>query len=94
MIKQMNLAWISVSDIKKAKEFFVNTLGMDIKSSAEEYGWLEVSGKEDGGMWLGIGQARPESAERAGMNAVVTMVVDDIVKAKADLTAKGGTLYW
>lgn len=89
MIKQMNLAWISVSDIAQAKKFFVETLGMQIEADAPDYGWLEVSGKDENCMRLGIGQARPESAEKPGMNAVVTMIVDDIVIAKKELTTKG-----
>ena len=90
-IRKMSLSWIVSSDISKTKSFFVETLGLQVTNSAEEYGWLEVQG-EEGGMILGIGQESKEKeneTEKPGSNAVVTMTVDDIVKEKAELEAKG-----
>ncbi len=95
-IKSMNLAWINVSDIQKAEKFFVQTLGLKIDSGAPEYNWLELKGSH-GGMTLGIGQSDDTDANqnpaKPGCNAVITMDVDDIVKTKADLEAKGVKFY-
>ncbi len=89
MIKSMKLSWIATADIQKSKKFFIETLGLEIKNDTAEYGWMELQGHE-GGMYLGVGQAQPEHPdEKPGMNAVVTMTVDDIVAAKKTLEAKG-----
>jgi len=88
-VKNISLVWITVSDIAKAKNFFVNTLGMKLHQDSPEHGWVEVMG-EDGGTSLGITQAIPEeSAEKPGTNAIITLTVEDVVKAKTELTSKG-----
>ncbi len=91
-IKRIDLAWVTVADIKKAEKFFVETLGMKLNNKAEEWGWLEVAGQE-GGMALGIGKVQPHSPsyEKPGNNAVVTLTVTDIVASKADLEKRGVT---
>jgi catechol 2,3-dioxygenase-like lactoylglutathione lyase family enzyme len=87
-IKSMSLAWISVSDIKKAKEFFTNTVGLDLTVDSPEYGWLELKGKQ-GGFALGVGQASEQCQLKAGQNAVVCFDVDNIEETKKDLESKG-----
>lgn len=88
-IKSIDLAWITVKDMKKAKSFFVETLGMEIAESNENYNWLELKGFK-GGMTLGVAEAHDEcSDEKPGSNAVVTLSVDDIVKTKKELELKG-----
>lgn len=89
-IKRMDMAWITVSDSKKAKEFFCDILGLKLTSEAPEYGWMELVGHE-GGAALGIGQSCEETAPdvKPGQNAVVTMTVDDIVAMKKMLESKG-----
>ena len=88
-VKSMDMAWISVKDPKKAKEFFRDILGLELRSEAEEYGWMEFVGK-DGGAALGVGKECPESSDvKAGQNAVMTMTVDDIVACKKYLESKG-----
>ncbi len=88
MIKKIELSWITVSDIQKAKKFFVDTLGMQLTSNSSEYQWLEVQGNE-GGMLLGIGQCNEEYGTKPGHNAVVTMTVENIESAKKSLEEKG-----
>ena len=90
-IKRMDLAWISVKDIKKSEKFFAETLGLKVTTSTPEYGWLELAAKE-GGCALGVGACSDtdeyENPVKPGMNAVLTMTVDDIVAAKKELEAK------
>lgn len=89
MIKKMSLAWIAVNDINASKKFFKDTLGLDVINDTPEYGWMELKAPGTD-FTLGVGQAREgHETEKAGMNAVVTMTVDDIVKSKAALEAKG-----
>lgn len=87
-IKSMGLAWISASDVKKAKEFFTDKLGLTLTSDAPEFGWFELQAKE-GDFILGVGQDSQESPVRAGQNAVVTLSVDNIEETKKDLESKG-----
>ncbi len=87
-IKSIGLAWISTADIKKAKAFFTDKLGLQVTTDSAEYGWLELEGK-DGGMTLGVGASTPENPVKAGHNAVVTFTVDDIVATKKDMESKG-----
>ncbi len=87
-IKRISLSWVGVSDITKAKQFFINTLGLQIFEEQAAYGWLEVKGKQ-GEQVLGIGQANPESGMASGYNAVVTFVTDSYNQTKEELTQKG-----
>jgi predicted enzyme related to lactoylglutathione lyase len=95
-IKSMNLAWINVSDIKKAEKFFVDTLGLKVTSGAPEYNWLELKGSQ-GGMILGVGQGdcskKEENPVKPGGNAVMTMEVEDVAQSKTELEAKGVKFY-
>ena len=88
-VKKIALSWVTVADIEKAKAFFHDKCGLEVTGgSAPEYGWLELVGKE-GGMTLGVGKANADCQGKAGVNAVVTMLVDDIVKTKKEMEAKG-----
>jgi len=87
-IKKISLCWVTVSDMEKSKKFFIEQCGLKFSSGAPEHGWMEVVGQE-GGMLLGVGQANPEYDAKAGVNAVVTMTVDDIVASKKEMEAKG-----
>lgn len=90
--KRSDLAWITVSDINKAKKFFTEVVGLQVRTDTAEYGWLELVAK-DGGSALGIGQSNPnESTVKAGDNAIVTFTVDDIDQAKSEFEQKNVTL--
>lgn len=93
VVKRSDLSWILVSDINKAKKFFTEVVGLEIRSDTPEYGWIELMPK-DGGSALGIGQYNPQYGKDAkpGENAIVTFTVDDIVKAKALFQEKNVTL--
>ena len=88
MIKGTQLSWITVSDIKKAKNFFADILGLDILESNEECGWLEIGGEE--GARIGIGQANPQCGDfTPGQNAIITLSVDNLDEVMEKLKAKG-----
>jgi predicted enzyme related to lactoylglutathione lyase len=84
LIKRIGLPWITVSNLQQAKNLFVNTLGMKVSTDTPEYNWLELS---LGDFKLGIGQEG--ASQKAGHNAVLTFVVDNIMEAKNFLREKG-----
>lgn len=84
------LSWIVVKDIKKAIKFYTEVAGLELKEFHEEFHWAELSGP--GGSILGIGQECTESPQKPGTNAVVTISVPDIDKAKAHFIKKGANL--
>lgn len=90
MINDITLSWICVADIRKAKKFFVDTLGLDIIGEDDEWGWLELQGT-DGGMVLGVGKDHkdPDTPIRKGQNAIICFNVDDIEKSIKKLKSKG-----
>lgn len=76
-IKSTNLSWITVSDIKKAKEFYVNKLGLILEEESEFYPWLELRAP-DSSYRLGVAQENKECGEKPGINAIMTFEVDNI----------------
>ena len=84
---KIELSWIVVADLKKAKEFYTKVLGLKVNESSDEYGWLEVQGT-DGGSLLGIAQASEQEEMKAGGNAVVTITVKDLDAAISELKKK------
>jgi predicted enzyme related to lactoylglutathione lyase len=87
-IKSVGLSWVGVSDMKKAKSFFVDTLGLKVFEEQPEYGWLEVKGAQ-GNQTVGIGRENKEAQMPAGINAVVTLVPDNYDQTKQELAEKG-----
>ncbi len=89
-IKRSDLSWITVSDIKKAKKFFTEVIGLELRTDTPEFGWIELVPKE-GGSALGIGQFNPNYGKEVlpGQNAIITFTVEDIVKTKAEFEKKG-----
>ncbi len=88
-IKKMELAWISVQDFARAKQFFTETLGLEIGHEVAAHGWLELK-TATAGFYLGVGQYS-EAANgpiTPGSNAVLTLTVDDLLATKAELEAK------
>lgn len=83
------LSWIVVSDIKEARKFFTETLGFKELCFVEEYKWAEFQGKE-GGSIIGVAEQDPQM--KAGSNSIITFTVDDVVKAKKELSAKGAKM--
>lgn len=93
-IKSFGLAWVVVSDLKKAKKFFKETLGLKVDTEDDTFGWMECSGSEKEGAVIGIAQHNEHATEEEcpvvpGGNAVITLSVEDIVKARKELQQKG-----
>lgn len=90
VVKRSDLAWISVSDIAKAKKFFTEVVGLKVCCDTPEYGWLELQAPE-GGALLGVGQHNPKHGKEVmpGDNAIVTFTVADIVATKAEFEKQG-----
>lgn len=86
----ISLSWIVVKDIQEAIKFYTETVGLTLLQHTPEYGWAELSGPE--GTTLGIAQENMEENVKAGTNAVVTVRVDDINKARADFEERKVTL--
>ncbi|MBA3957589.1 MAG: VOC family protein [Parachlamydiaceae bacterium] len=87
-VKGMHLSWIVVSDLKKAKKFFTESVGLQIAEAHDEMGWIELKGKE-GGSILGIAQATDQEPIKAGSNAVVTLTVDNLEQACSQFAKSG-----
>lgn len=91
-IQKISLSWIVVKDIKKAIKFYTDVVGLKLNEYHEEFGWAELSGHDDKCVTLGIAQQSDMEVIKAGQNAVVTLTVKDINKAKADLSKKGAKM--
>lgn len=95
-VNKIGLAWIAVTDVARMTDFFSRTVGLGVSNFAPEFGWAELVG-HDGGMILGLGQVRDESdlpqeqksPIKPGQNAVITLTIDHIEQAKAELESKG-----
>ncbi len=87
-IKDFKLAWIVVADLKKAIHYYTHVVGLKLLENNEKYGWAELGG-EEGGARLGIAQQNDYCPIAAGLNAIVTLTVGDLAKAKSELAKKG-----
>lgn len=87
----MNLAWIVVSDIKKAVEYYTKTVGLTLYNVSEEYGWAELGG-EEGGAMLGIAQYQADCPIPKGSNAILTFKVSNIMNSIEEFSKKGAKL--
>lgn len=85
-VKKIGLSWIAVSNFQKSEQFFLDTLDLKLANKSDEYGWMELTGANGGGV-LGVGEQTSEY--KSGQNAVVTFVVDDIEDTKETLIKKG-----
>lgn len=87
-VKQINLSWVVVTNLKKAIKFFTEEVGLELKELNEQFGWAELSGHE-GGCRLGVAQASDREPIPAGHNGVITFSVENIEKGVEDLKKKG-----
>ncbi len=88
--KGMELAWVTVKDIKGAIKFYTETVGLKLAEFHEHYGWAELTAPN--GMRLGLAQQKAEIGDKAGSNAVVTITVDDINASRNALKIKHAKL--
>lgn len=89
-VTKIELGWIIVSDFAKSKQFFTETLGLNLAEQADEYKWMELAPKE-GDMRLGVGEYCEEYSkdDTPGQNMVLAFTVDDVRSAKKELEEKG-----
>lgn len=87
-IKSINLAWIVVKDLKSALKFYTESVGLKLIELHEHYGWAELSGTENGTR-LGIVQQSDREPIKPGQNAIVTLTVENLTDAIAELSKKG-----
>lgn len=85
-LKGMHLSWIVVANIDSAIKFYTEVIGLSLMEFSAEYGWAELSGPD--GARLGIAQYSESSEIEPGDNAVVTISVADIEKARNELLEK------
>lgn len=90
MIKKIGMTCLTVSDFGKARRFFVDTLGLRAEVDSEHMPWMELSAGDEPPM-LGVGGYDPAYAgmQKPGTNGIVSFLVDDLAKGKAELEAKG-----
>lgn len=79
-VQGIELSWIVVKDIDAAIKFYTQVVGLTLKEYDKNFKWAELSGPN--GSRLGVTQENLEYNMKAGTNAVVTITVKDIVKAK------------
>lgn len=89
-VQGLQLAWIVVKDLKSALDFYTRVVGLTVKSHSPEFGWAELAGPE--GALLGIAQESPCMEEKAGINAVLTIAVDDLDSARSHFLSQNATL--
>lgn len=83
----ISLSWIVVKDIEAAIKFYTDTVGLTLREFCPDYGWAELQGPE--GTCLGIAKENKEQDAIAGTNAVVTVRVDCIKKARQEFEERG-----
>ena len=89
-VKKIGLAWITVSDFNKSKDFFKNVLNLDIHEYQDLYGWAEFKGSNEGCL-LGVAKSCDQDPcnLKPGANAIVTFTVDNLDQSMAELKGKG-----
>jgi len=86
LVKKMGLPWITVSNLQKAKDFYVNVMGFEIVEENTNVKWLEV---KCGDSILGVWQAFEGAPDKPGQNAVITFTVDNLENTKEVLEKQG-----
>lgn len=88
--KSMGLVWIVVNDIKKAIQFYTETIGLKLMEFNEHYGWAELEAQQ-GGSRIGLAQCQLKSEDDIlpGQNAVMTFTVENIQDALTSLLKQG-----
>ena len=89
-IKDICFSWLMVKDFKKAKDFYVDTLGLTISEFNENFNWMEL-GTQEKPKLMGVGQDTENSPSfiKAGQNAVIAITVANIETAKRHMEEKG-----
>ena len=89
-IQGMHLAWVVVKKLDDAIKFYTDVVGLQLKKVSKENGWAELSGPT--GAILGITEQNNWDGKKPGANAVVTITVTNLQKARDALMKKGAAL--
>lgn len=89
-VQGIHLSWIVVKDLAKSLKFYTETVGLSLRSHEPEYGWAELSGPD--GSLLGIAQENPHMEQKAGINAVPTVSVENMESARSHFLKQGAKL--
>lgn len=89
MTTSIKLSWIVVRDLEKAIAFYTEVVGLKLLNVSPEYGWAELCGTSEGSSSLGLAASSCENQVPPGGNAVVTVTVPNLEKAKKAMAAKG-----
>ena len=84
MIKEVAFVVVAVSDIKRAKKFYEETLELKVESAPEGFPWVEF---DVGGVTIAIGQHENWNPSRDG--TTIAFEADDIDAAIAKLKERG-----
>lgn len=84
------LSWITVKDLTAAIEFYTEIAGFTLAEHHPEFGWAELTAPQ--GARLGLCQENKSDNVKAGSNAIITIAVDNIEKAKDFFLEKKVTL--
>jgi predicted enzyme related to lactoylglutathione lyase len=82
-IRGVDFVLLRVSDLSRAVQFYRDVLGLKLETHSVEYQWAEL---DCGNVTLSL---RGGETPVAGAGARVTLAVDDIDRAHAELTARG-----
>jgi predicted enzyme related to lactoylglutathione lyase len=104
MIKAVGLSFLTVKNLSRAKDFFINTFGFELFEEKKEFGWCELKIKGAERSCLGICQSQEEPIfindtdvsnpminwkNKPGQNGVITLVVQDINRAQEAIKQEG-----
>ena len=89
-ILDINFCWLAASDLKMAKKFYAETLGLFIGDFKEQYSWMEL-GTQNNKKLMGVAGSSDNgiSPIKPGQNAIITFTVEDIISAKEHLEKQG-----
>jgi len=86
LAKNIRLTWVTVSDLKRAKDFYVNVMGFTLHKEIIPAQWLEL---KCGDSILAIYQPLPNDVQKPGQNGIITFTVDNLEVTKKALEAEG-----
>lgn len=89
-IQGIELIWIAVANMDAAVKYYTEVLGFTLKERNDQFRWAELQGPS--GIRLGLGEGEDCGGVSPGGNAVITISVKDISKARQDLQRQRAVL--
>lgn len=79
LVNKIRVVWLTVSDLKRAKDFYVNVMGFAVHKEIVPAQWLEL---KCGDSMIALYQPLLNDVQVPGQNGVVTFAVDNLEAAK------------